>query len=73
MIGIDGHVSFPPHQEKPSSAGAMKMLSAAYQRACRSHSSSTGQPCTQCRCRRDAPHWFIFSPSFGWGAGGEGG
>ena len=37
-----------------SSAGAMDTLSAACQRTCRSRPSSTGQPCTQCRCRSDA-------------------
>ena len=37
-----------------SSAGAMETLSAACQRTCRSHQLSTGQPCTQCRCRSDA-------------------
>ena len=36
-----------------SSAGAMETLSAACQRTCRSHPSSTGQPCTQCLCRSD--------------------
>ena len=33
---------------------AMETLSAACQRTCRSRPSSTGQPCTQCRCRNDA-------------------
>ena len=41
-------------QEQFSSAGAMETLSPACLRTCRSHPSSTGQPCTQCLCRSDA-------------------